>query len=51
LGDVVNLPARKTDRERIAQGVDDYVDFRREPAARTADGLIAAVFFRAPALC
>ena len=51
LRDVVRLAAGETDRQRIAERVDDGVDFRGEAAARTAYGLVGAVFFRAPALC
>jgi hypothetical protein len=51
LVDVVHLPARQTERQRIAQGVDDYMDFCRKPAAGAADGLVDAPFLRAPALC
>jgi hypothetical protein len=51
LVDVVHLSARQTERQRIAQGVDDYVDFCREPAAGAANGLVDAPFLRAPALC
>ena len=51
LRDIVNLPTREAERQRIAQGVDDYMDFRREPAARAADGLVETPFLRAPALC
>jgi hypothetical protein len=51
LRDIVNLPTREAERQRIAQRVDDYMDFRREPAARAADGLVETPFLRAPALC
>lgn len=51
LRDIVNLPTREAERQRIAQGVDDDMDFRREPTARAADGLIETPFLRAPALC
>ena len=51
LCDVVGLPTGKAERERIAQGVDDHVDFGREPAARATDGLVEPGFFLAPALC
>ena len=51
LGDVMCLPAGETERQRISQGVDNGVDFRREPAARAAYGLVETPFFRAPALC
>ena len=51
LRDVMDLPSREAERQRIAQGVDDYMDFRREPAARAANGLIETPFLRAPAEC
>jgi hypothetical protein len=51
LGDIVNLPAREAERQRIARRVDDDMDLRREPAARAANGLIETPFLRAPALC
>ena len=49
--DVVNLAAGQTDRQRIAERIDDGVDLRRQAAARTAYGLVKAPFLRAPALC
>ena len=49
--DVVNMPAGKAERERIAQRIDDYVDLRREPAARAPNGLVETPFLSAPALC
>ena len=51
LRDVVNLTAGQDEPQRITEGIDDRVDFGREPAARAADGLIEAPFLRAPALC
>ena len=51
LGDVVHLATREAESQWVAEGIDDYVDFRREPAARAADGLIGTPFLRAPALC
>ena len=51
LCDVMDLPTREAQRQRIAQGVDDHMDFRREPAARAADGLVETPFLRAPAEC
>lgn len=51
LRDVMDLPTREAERQRIAQGVDDHMDFRREPAARAADGLVETPFLRAPAAC
>jgi hypothetical protein len=41
----------ETERQWIAQRIDDYVDFCRKTAARAADGLVTAPFLRAPALC
>ena len=46
----MNLTAGEADNERIAERVDDGVDFRRQSAARAPDGLVAP-FFGAPALC
>ena len=40
LCDIVNLPADETERQRIAQSIDNGVDFCREPAARAAYGLV-----------
>ena len=51
LGDVVGLPAREADGQRISQRIDNDMDFRCQPTARAAYGLIAAPFLRAPALC
>ena len=51
LRDIVNLAAGEAERQRIAQGIDDHVDLRGEPAARAADGLVEPLFLRAPALC
>ena len=51
LRDVMDLPTREAERQRIAQGVNDHMDFRREPAARAANGLVEAPFLRAPAEC
>jgi len=51
LRDVVGLAAGQGERQRIAERVDDRVDFRRQAAARTAYGLVQAPFLRAPALC
>jgi hypothetical protein len=44
------LPRRQHQVARIAQGVDERVDFGGQSAAGSADRL-RAVFFRAPALC
>ena len=47
---IMVLPRRQHQAERIAQGIDERVDFGGQSSARSADGL-RAVFFRAPALC
>jgi hypothetical protein len=47
---IVGLPRRKHQFDRIAQGIDERMDFGRQSAAGSADRLLA-VFFRAPALC
>jgi len=51
LRDVVCLSCGQAECEGISQGVDDGMDFRRQAAARAADGLVLAPFLRAPALC
>ena len=51
LRDVGRLPRRQRERDRIAEIVDNSVDFRRQAATRATDGLVLAVFFWAPALC
>ena len=51
LCDVVDLAASKTQRQRIAQGVDDHMDLGGRAAARAAYGLVGTPFLRAPALC
>src|SRR6185437_12897301 len=45
LGYVVNLPAGEIERQGIAKGVDDHVNLRRQPAARTPYGLVEPPFF------
>ena|SRR6185437_15441578 len=45
LGYVVNLSAGETERQGIAKGVDDHVNLRRQPAARTPYGLVEPLFF------
>ena len=47
---IVRLPWREHQFDRIAQGIDQGMDFGRQSAAGSADRLLA-VFFRAPALC
>ena len=51
LGDVVDLAASETERQRVAQGVDDHMDLGGQAAARAAYGLVDTPFLRAPALC
>lgn len=48
---VVNMSAGEADRQRIAQGIDDCVDFGRQSAARAPDRFVRIPLFRAPALC
>jgi hypothetical protein len=47
---IVGLSRRQHQFDRIAQGIDEHVDFGRQSAAGSADRL-RPVFFRAPALC
>jgi hypothetical protein len=47
---IVGLPGREHQRHGVAKGIDERVDFGRQPAAGSADRLFA-IFFRAPALC
>lgn len=49
-GQIMRLPRCQHQVERIAQGIDEHVDFGAQSSTRFADGL-RAVFFRAPALC
>ena len=51
LRDIMDLPTRQAECHRVAQGIDDHMDFRREPAARAANGLVDPLFFWAPAEC
>ena len=48
--EVAGLSWRKHQLDRIAQGIDQRVNFGAQSAARPADRLLA-VFLRAPALC
>jgi hypothetical protein len=47
----VDMPAGEAERQRIAEGVDDHMNFGGQAAARAAYGLVEAPFLRAPALC
>ena len=51
LRDVLDLTAGQAERQRIAQRIDDDMDFRRQTAARAAYRLVEAPFLSAPALC
>lgn len=48
--EIMNLARAEDQVDRIAQGINQGVDFCSQPSARAAD-LLLAVFFRAPALC
>jgi hypothetical protein len=45
------LAGRERRGDGIAQSVDDQVNFSGQASSGSADGLICAVFFSAPALC
>ena len=47
---IMSLAWREHQRDGIAQGIDERVNFGGQSTARSADRL-RAVFFRAPALC
>ena len=47
---IMSLAWREHQRDGIAQGVDECVNFGGQSTARSADRL-RAIFFRAPALC
>ncbi len=48
---VVDLAASQMKAERIAERIDQGMDFGAQPAARAPDRLVLAGFFWAPALC
>lgn len=48
---VVGLARRQEEADRIAQSIDQGMDLGAQPAFASADRLIFAVFFLAPALC
>jgi hypothetical protein len=50
-GEVVDLPRRQDDLQRITQGVHQNVDFGAQAAFAFPNGLIFSSFFLAPALC
>jgi len=51
LCDIVRLSAGEAQRQRVAQGVYDDMNFGGQAAARATYSLVEAPFFRAPALC
>jgi hypothetical protein len=51
LGHIGDLSAGQDQTQRIAQSINASMYFRRQSAARSADRLIATVFFGAPAAC
>ena len=48
---IVDVTRRQNKSDRIAQGVRERMDFGCQAAPGASDGLVLAVFFRAPALC
>src|SRR5271166_4474123 len=51
LCDIGRLARRERQRHGVAERIDDGVDLGRQSATGSADGLIFAFFFLAPALC
>lgn len=51
LAEIRGLAGSQREGDRIAQGIDKGVDFGGQSTSRSSDRLVAAVFFRAPALC
>src|ERR1700752_3941115 len=48
---VMGLPGRQEEGQRIAKGIDHGMDFRAQSAFAAPDRLVFTVFFLAPALC
>lgn len=48
---IMGLAGREQEGQRIAQRIDEGVDPGAQSAPAAPDGFVAAVFFRAPALC
>ena len=48
---IMGLPRRQDEVQRIAQRIDKGMDLGAQPAFAAPDGLVFAVFFCAPALC
>ena len=51
LADIGGLSRRERQGDRIAERIDDGMDLRGQSASGSADGLVFAFFFWAPALC
>ena len=51
LADIGRLPRRERQNGRVAKRIDDGVDLGGQPSTGPTDGLVAAFFFLAPALC
>jgi hypothetical protein len=51
LAEIRGLAWGQGEGDRIAQRIDEGVDFGGQSASGASDGLVGAVFFRAPALC
>jgi hypothetical protein len=49
--EIMCLAAGEMEADRIADRIDQSMDFGAQPAAGAADGLVFAIFFWAPALC
>jgi hypothetical protein len=47
----MDLAAGEAERQRVAESVDDRMDFGGQAAARPAYGLVDPPFLRPPALC
>jgi hypothetical protein len=51
LAEIRSLAGGQREGYGIAQSINEGVDFSGQSAPGPSDGLVAAVFFRAPALC
>ncbi len=50
-GQVMRLAAGQEEADRVAERIDQGMDFGAQSAARAPDRLVVAGFFWAPALC
>jgi hypothetical protein len=48
---IMRLPTGQEEAQRIAEGINQRMDFGTQSAARSPDRLVLASFFFAPALC